>query len=53
MGVVGEWVAVAHGEGHALRLKDVAYPETRAYVEKVLEARRVYREEYGGRLGMR
>jgi soluble lytic murein transglycosylase len=51
MGVVGEWVRQAHADGHELRLKDIPYPETRAYVQKVLEARRVYREEYGDRLG--
>jgi soluble lytic murein transglycosylase len=53
MGAVGEWVAAAHADGHDLRIKDIPYPETRAYVEKVLEARRVYREEYGERLGVR
>jgi soluble lytic murein transglycosylase len=53
MGAVGEWVKEAHAAGHELRLKDIPYPETRAYVEKVLEARRVYREEYGDRLGAR
>ncbi len=47
MGAVSEWVA----QGRKLRLRDIPYPETRAYVEKVLEARRVYREEYGDRLG--
>jgi soluble lytic murein transglycosylase len=51
MGAVSEWVAQAHADGHRLRLRDIPYPETRAYVEKVLEARRVYREEYGDRLG--
>jgi soluble lytic murein transglycosylase len=53
MGAVGEWVAAARADGHRLRLGDVPYPETRAYIEKVLEARRVYREEYGERLGTR
>lgn len=53
MGVVSEWVAQAHADGGDLRIKDIPYPETRAYVEKVLEARRVYREEYGDRLGAR
>jgi soluble lytic murein transglycosylase len=53
MGAVGEWVDQARAEGHELRLKDIPYPETRAYVQKVLEARRVYREEYGDRLGTR
>ncbi|HTX68620.1 MAG TPA: lytic transglycosylase domain-containing protein [Thermoleophilia bacterium] len=51
MGVVGEWVGQAHAAGHDLRLEDIPYPETRAYVQKVLEARRVYREQYGDRLG--
>jgi soluble lytic murein transglycosylase len=51
MGVVAEWVAEAHADGHDLRLEDIPYAETRAYVQKVLEARRVYREEYGDRLG--
>jgi soluble lytic murein transglycosylase len=51
VGVVGEWVKRAHDDGHELRLRDIPYPETRAYVQKVLEARRVYREQYGDRLG--
>jgi soluble lytic murein transglycosylase len=50
MGAVAEWRATAAAEGHALRLRDIPFPETRAYVEKVLEARRVYRETYGDRL---
>ena len=51
MGAVNEWVVAARADGRKLRLKDIPYPETRAYVEKVLEARRVYRAEYGDRLG--
>lgn len=51
MGAVSEWVAGSSGDGHRLRVGDIPYSETRAYVEKVLEARRVYREEYGDRLG--
>lgn len=52
MGAVGEWVGAAHAEsGAKLRLRDIPYAETRAYVRTVLEARRVYREEYGDRLG--
>jgi soluble lytic murein transglycosylase len=50
MGAVNEWVVAARAEGRKLRLKDIPYPETRAYVERVLEARRIYREEYGERL---
>jgi soluble lytic murein transglycosylase len=54
MGVVGEWVRKAHAAGRDhLRARDIPYPETRAYVEKVLTARRVYRQEYGDRLGTR
>jgi soluble lytic murein transglycosylase len=50
MGAVDEWLAQARQDGRRLRLDDIPYPETKAYVEKVLEARRVYREEYGDRL---
>jgi peptidoglycan lytic transglycosylase len=50
MGAVAGWRAAAAAEGHELRLRDIPYPETRAYVKKVLEARRVYRETYGDRL---
>jgi soluble lytic murein transglycosylase len=47
MGAVAEWRTTSAAEGHALRLGDIPFPETRAYVKKVLEARRVYRETYG------
>jgi soluble lytic murein transglycosylase len=47
MGAVAEWRATAAAEGRTLRLSDIPFPETRAYVKKVLEARRVYRETYG------
>jgi len=50
MGAVSEWRAEAAADGHELRPRDLPYPETRAYVKKVLEARRVYRETYGDRL---
>lgn len=49
-GAVGEWEAAARAEGHPLRLADIPYAETRAYVRSVLEARRIYRETYGDRL---
>jgi peptidoglycan lytic transglycosylase len=51
MGAVAKWRAAAAADGHRLRIGDIPYPETRAYVTKVLEARRVYRETYGDRLG--
>jgi len=50
MGAVEEWLGAARSEGRRLRLTDIPYPETRAYVETVLRARRVYREVYGDRL---
>jgi len=50
MGAVSEWRAEAAADGHALRPRDIPYPETQAYVKKVLKARRVYRETYGDRL---
>ena len=49
-GVVGEWEAAARAAGHALRIADIPYAETRAYVRRVLEARTIYRETYGERL---
>ena len=52
MGAVAEWRADAATEGHELRIGDIPYPETRAYVKTVLRARRVYREMYGDRLGI-
>jgi soluble lytic murein transglycosylase len=37
--------------GSGLTLEDIEFPETRAYVEEVLEKRHEYREEYGRELG--
>jgi soluble lytic murein transglycosylase len=52
MGAVADWRAAAAAEGHELRIGDIPYPETRAYVRTVLRARRVYGEMYGDRLSM-
>jgi len=49
-GVVGEWEAAARAGGHPLRVADIPYVETRAYVRSVLEARAIYRRTYGDRL---
>lgn len=38
--------------GASLRAEDIPYPETRAYVEKVLDAQRQYRERYARELGL-
>ena len=37
--------------GSALRIDDITYPETRAYVELVLERQKEYREKYASELG--
>lgn len=37
--------------GAGLRMEDIRFPETRAYVEEVLEKRRAYREKYAKELG--
>ena len=39
--------------GSALAVGDIDFPETRAYVEEVLEKRREYRDEYARELGYR
>ena len=39
--------------GSALTVEGIPFPETRAYVEEVLEKRREYREEYPRELGYR
>ncbi len=49
-GAVGEWEAAARAQGHSLRVADIPYAETRAYVRSVLKARLIYREMYGERL---
>ena len=49
-GAVSGWEAAARAAGHRLRLADIPYAETRAYVSRVLEARRIYRQAYGDRL---
>ncbi len=37
--------------GHTLRVADIPFGETRAYVERVLALRTVYRHIYGAQLG--
>lgn len=49
-GAVQGWVDEARAAGHDLRLSDIPYEETRAYVRSVLEARSAYRQTYGDRL---
>jgi soluble lytic murein transglycosylase len=37
--------------GSGLRVQDIPFPETRAYVEEVLDKQRAYREKYAKELG--
>jgi soluble lytic murein transglycosylase len=50
---VNHWVARAHAHGHSLHVSDIPFPETRAYVSKVLKAQRDYRHNYASELGYR
>jgi soluble lytic murein transglycosylase len=52
MGNVDRWVADARGRGERLDVADIPFPETRAYVARVLQARREYRATYADELGL-
>jgi len=52
-GKVDEWRARAAAAGEEFRVAShIPFPETRAYVSRVLEARRGYRREYARELGL-
>ncbi len=44
-------VPVEEWGGDELKVENITYPETRAYVELVLERQKEYREKYGSELG--
>ncbi|MGX6449929.1 lytic transglycosylase domain-containing protein, partial [Patulibacter sp. S7RM1-6] len=46
------WQSEAAAAGHAVRVRDITFPETRNYVQKVLDARRDYRRTYPRELGL-
>ncbi len=48
---VSAWIAQAHSRGDRFKVSDIAFPETRAYVARVLQARRDYRRTYASQLG--
>ena len=50
---VDSWVAQAHAEGGQLTVAAIPFPETRAYVQRVLEAQQDYRATYARQLGLR
>lgn len=51
-GNVDRWIAEARAEGRELTVADIPFAETRAYVERVLDARDDYRESYAAELGL-
>jgi soluble lytic murein transglycosylase len=48
---VDNWIAAAHARGGQFGIGDIPFPETRAYVQRVLQARKDYRHTYAGQLG--
>jgi soluble lytic murein transglycosylase len=49
---VDEWVAHAQAAGHQLAVQEIPFPQTREYVQRVLDAERAYRETYPRQLGL-
>jgi len=49
---VDRWVAKARAEGGQLTVSAIPFPETRAYVQRVLEAQKEYRATYPKQLGL-
>jgi soluble lytic murein transglycosylase len=50
---VDRWLAEARSEGHRFTIADIPFSETRAYVQRVLQAQRDYRRTYAKQLGYR
>jgi len=50
---VDNWVARANATGRRLTVEDIPFPETRAYVQRVLAAQSAYRATYSRQLGLR
>jgi soluble lytic murein transglycosylase len=53
IGNVDRWEAAAEAQGHTLSVSEIPFPETQAYVERVLHAQRDYRKTYPSELGYR
>jgi soluble lytic murein transglycosylase len=49
---VDRWVAQARARGTTLAVSAIPFPETRAYVERVLGAQQEYRASYARQLGL-
>jgi soluble lytic murein transglycosylase len=50
---VDNWLGAARAQGHRLTITRIPFPETQAYVRKVLRAERDYRRTYPTELGYR
>ena len=48
---VHRWLADVQNQGRTFTVDDIPFPQTRAYVEKVLEAQQQYRQKYARQLG--
>ena len=48
---VDNWIAEARARGQRLTIARIPFPETRAYVQRVLDARGNYRRTYASQLG--
>ena len=48
---VDRWVAEARSHGRQMTINAIPFPETRAYVQRVLHAQRQYRHTYASQLG--
>jgi soluble lytic murein transglycosylase len=49
---VDRWIAQARARGDTLTVTAIPFPETRAYVERVLSAQQEYRDVYARQLGL-
>ena len=47
---VDRWIAEARDQGHSLTVDEIPFPETRAYVARVLSAEGKYRHRYAAQL---
>jgi peptidoglycan lytic transglycosylase len=47
---VNRWLDTSRADGHSFTTDDIPFPETRAYVLKVLQAQRDYRHTYSSQL---
>ena len=48
---VDRWIAEERSEGRPLTIGEIPFPETRAYVARVLQAQQQYRHTYASQLG--